>query len=183
MKKRLHRHHIIPRHAGGTDDPSNIVLLTTEEHAEAHRKLFEQFGRWQDKKAWLFLSGSANADDAWYDVMLEGKRELMRNEERWNLVKQKAANGLRRAYANGHKPWNAGKTGLKQISENVKRQAKEGNFHCIGDYQRGRTFDTDHRQKLSEMAKKREKLECKHCGKFNTPAMHARWHGNNCKVK
>lgn len=32
-----HRHHKVPRHMGGTDDPDNLVLLTIEEHAEAHR--------------------------------------------------------------------------------------------------------------------------------------------------
>ena len=30
---------------GGSDDPSNIVLLTVEEHAEAHRLLFEKYGK------------------------------------------------------------------------------------------------------------------------------------------
>jgi hypothetical protein len=52
-----HWHHIIPRHAGGTDDPSNLVRLTVEEHADAHRLLWEQHGRLQDKLAWLGLSG------------------------------------------------------------------------------------------------------------------------------
>ena len=28
---------------GGTDEPSNIVLLSIEEHAEAHKKLYEEF--------------------------------------------------------------------------------------------------------------------------------------------
>ena len=51
-----HLHHIIPRHAGGTDDPSNLVELTTEEHAEAHRKLYAEHGRWQDFCAWQALS-------------------------------------------------------------------------------------------------------------------------------
>ena len=31
-----HKHHIIPKHIGGTDDPSNLVDLTIEEHAEAN---------------------------------------------------------------------------------------------------------------------------------------------------
>lgn len=58
-----HKHHIIPRHAGGTDDPSNIVELTTEEHAEAHRKLYEEHGRWQDKIAWKVLSHQITAEE------------------------------------------------------------------------------------------------------------------------
>ncbi len=58
-----HRHHIIPRHAGGTDDPSNIVELTIEEHAEAHRLLYEEHGHWEDKVAWLGLSGKIGKDE------------------------------------------------------------------------------------------------------------------------
>jgi hypothetical protein len=52
-----HKHHIIPKHIGGSDDPSNLIELTIEEHAEAHRKLFEEHGRWRDKLAWKSLSG------------------------------------------------------------------------------------------------------------------------------
>ena len=66
-----HRHHIIPRHAGGTDDPSNIVELTIEEHAEAHRLLYEEHGRWQDKCAWRALSGQIGKDE----IILEVRRE------------------------------------------------------------------------------------------------------------
>ena len=40
-----HKHHIIPRHAGGTDDSSNLVELTVEAHAEAHKKLYEEHDR------------------------------------------------------------------------------------------------------------------------------------------
>ena len=53
----MHKHHIIPKHAGGTNDPSNFIKLTIPEHAEAHRVLWEQHGRWQDRMAWLMLSG------------------------------------------------------------------------------------------------------------------------------
>jgi hypothetical protein len=42
---------------GGSDDPSNLIELTIEEHAEAHRKLYEQHGHWQDKVAWQGLLG------------------------------------------------------------------------------------------------------------------------------
>jgi hypothetical protein len=52
-----HKYHIIPRHAGGTDDPSNLIDLTVEDHAAAHKLLWEQFGRWQDYFAWQSLVG------------------------------------------------------------------------------------------------------------------------------
>jgi NUMOD3 motif len=52
-----HKHHKIPRHMGGTDDPDNIEELTIAQHAEAHRALYEKYGHEQDRAAWLGLSG------------------------------------------------------------------------------------------------------------------------------
>jgi len=59
-----HKHHIVPKHAGGTDEPSNLVELTVDEHAEAHRKLYEQYGRKGDYIAWKALSGQISKTEA-----------------------------------------------------------------------------------------------------------------------
>jgi len=64
-----HWHHIVPKHAGGTDDSSNLIHLTIEEHAEEHRKLWEQYGRWQDKIAWQTLSGQISIQEAREEMM------------------------------------------------------------------------------------------------------------------
>ena len=64
-----HWHHIIPKHVGGSDDPSNLVLLTVEEHAEEHKKLWETYGRWQDKIAWKTLSGQITIQEAREQMM------------------------------------------------------------------------------------------------------------------
>jgi hypothetical protein len=42
---------------GGSDDPSNLIKLTVEEHALAHKKLYEQYGKREDYIAWKMLSG------------------------------------------------------------------------------------------------------------------------------
>jgi hypothetical protein len=42
---------------GGSDERSNLIELTIEEHAEAHRKLYEEYHNWQDEIAWKALSG------------------------------------------------------------------------------------------------------------------------------
>lgn len=58
-----HIHHIIPKHMGGTDDPSNLIELTVEEHALAHLKLYEQYGHWQDKVAYEGLLGRIGQEE------------------------------------------------------------------------------------------------------------------------
>jgi len=58
-----HIHHILPQYLGGTDDPSNLIELTVEEHAEAHRLLYEQHGNWQDYCAWQALSGRIGQEE------------------------------------------------------------------------------------------------------------------------
>lgn len=60
----MHKHHIIPKHMGGTNDPSNIVLCTVAEHAEHHRVLFEKHGLEWDRIAWLSLSGQIDVSEA-----------------------------------------------------------------------------------------------------------------------
>jgi len=60
---------------GGTDDPSNIVELTVEEHAQAHRKLFEEHGKWEDELAWKALAGIVSKKEATIIAMNEGAKK------------------------------------------------------------------------------------------------------------
>ena len=66
MKK--HKHHIIPRHIGGTNDPGNLIELTIKEHSLAHKSLYEQHGRWQDRVAWLSLAGIMKDEERIYEI-------------------------------------------------------------------------------------------------------------------
>jgi hypothetical protein len=79
-----HKHHIIPRHMGGTDDPSNLIALTVEQHAEAHRLLYEQYRHWQDYVAWQGLAKlDANFDAAKQSIIEGGKRGAAKSNLRW----------------------------------------------------------------------------------------------------
>ena len=40
-----HIHHIIPKHAGGSNDPSNLIELSIKDHSDAHRLLYEKYGK------------------------------------------------------------------------------------------------------------------------------------------
>jgi len=59
-----HKHHLIPRHEGGTDHPSNLIDVSIEVHAQIHKVRWEAFGHWQDKVAWLTLSKQITCAEA-----------------------------------------------------------------------------------------------------------------------
>tara|TARA_B110000971_G_scaffold203782_1_gene224598 strand:+ start:5007 stop:5606 length:600 start_codon:yes stop_codon:yes gene_type:complete len=71
-KKGFHRHHIIPRHAGGTDDDENLVYLTKEEHAKAHWDLYEKYGKDQDRRAAILVE---NGGDLNSPELIEWRKE------------------------------------------------------------------------------------------------------------
>ena len=89
MKSMYHYHHIIPKHMGGTNDPSNLVKLTIAEHAAAHKTLFEEYGNKFDYIAYMALSNQIGKEEATYLKMLgpknwtvEGKKTLQENAKK-----------------------------------------------------------------------------------------------------
>lgn len=119
----FHKHHIIPKHAGGTNDPSNLIYLTVEEHAEAHKKLWEEHGRWQDELAWKGLSGQI------------GKEEIILKTLQRNLGKtfsEETRSKMRESSKGKNKnkiPWNKGKVGFvkhtQETLDKISRSSKQ----------------------------------------------------------
>ena len=76
----MHKHHIVPKHMGGTDDKDNLIELSVEDHAEAHRKLFEEYGHWQDYIAWQGLAGLISKEDLIKKIQSEaGKARILKH--------------------------------------------------------------------------------------------------------
>lgn len=74
-----HMHHITPKHMGGSNDADNLIKLTVEEHAEAHKRLFEEHGKKEDYIAWKALSGQINNQEAFrLKCSLGGKKNKNR---------------------------------------------------------------------------------------------------------
>ena len=107
-----HSHHIIPKHAGGTDHPDNIARLTPEEHAEAHRLLYEKYGRWQDKKAYEGLAGFKGKEQIIEEIQSRPKTE----EEKKNM--SIAAYKRKRG-------WTHTEETKKKMSETAKKQNRK----------------------------------------------------------
>ena len=76
-----HIHHIIPRHMGGTDDPSNLQSLTVEEHAQAHLSLYEQHGKIEDLWAYQVLSYQITAKEGFQKVLTKNAYDTHRKQK------------------------------------------------------------------------------------------------------
>jgi hypothetical protein len=124
-----HLHHIIPKHAGGSDDPSNLIELTPEEHANAHLELYHQYGRPQDLWAASILFQDGRID-------MSGKNNPMYGKSPWNKGLTKEQNpslsgngqggfrpnsGRKSGKEFGSPPWNAGKSGYSLKSKGVSK--------------------------------------------------------------
>lgn len=85
-----HTHHIIPKHMGGTDEESNLVELTVEEHAEAHKKLYEEHGKWEDYLAWQGLAGLMTREELVKEMLSQaGKKGSKNNTNRKGMKYQR----------------------------------------------------------------------------------------------
>jgi hypothetical protein len=81
-----HIHHIVPKHMGGSNDPSNLIELTIEEHSRAHYVLWNQHGKEEDRIAWLSLSRQINTDEARrLTVILSNKRRQVSQQTRQKM--------------------------------------------------------------------------------------------------
>ena len=51
LEDRIEKHHIIPKHAGGSNEINNIVLFSTKNHTFAH---YYRFLAYQEKTMVMF---------------------------------------------------------------------------------------------------------------------------------
>lgn len=112
-----HKHHIIPKHMGGSDNSENIIELSIEEHAEAHRLLWEEYGKKQDWLAWQGLAGLMKKEEI--------VKELLSIAGKKGGAAGKGVTGNRRngALAN----WEKNRKKIIQVlRENAKRNAELG---------------------------------------------------------
>jgi hypothetical protein len=137
-----HKHHIVPRHAGGTDDPSNLVLLSVEDHALAHKELWEKYGRWQDKVAWICLSNQVTSSEAIRLIISEANLGHTRNVGENNPMFGKThTEEARKRIGEASKKRQTGKSKGPMSEERKKK---------ISESLRGKKKSPEHVKKLSE---------------------------------
>jgi hypothetical protein len=152
-----HKHHIVPKHAGGTDDPSNLVELTIAEHAEAHRILFEKYGRKQDFWAWHGLSGRIGKDEIMRQICSENGKRACEPGKYLDLIGR--SKGGQTNKLSGHMS-NLGKI----ATSSVDHQRKAGKAGAKAQHAKYPTLASDNGKKSNAL-----RFSCDTCGRIMSP--------------
>lgn len=134
---------------GGTDNPSNLIELTIEQHAEVHKNLYEAHGKIEDYYAWQGLLGNI------------GKSEIFLGLMSSDSIRQRISDGVR-------KYW-------KNISEEERIARKEQflEIRKLTSGSKGKTW------KLSEETKIKQSKPKSTTHKQNLKLFHADFSGQN----
>lgn len=153
-----HIHHKIPKHMGGTDDSNNLVELTVEEHAEAHKILYEQYGHWQDYCAWQALTGRIGQEEILR--MKQGMANKGKKRSPETIAKMKEACRLRseRQRADGtlekaNAKRSASMKGMKKSKEHLDKWVESRKGHIVSEETREKI-----RKTLAETRAKKKAL-------------------------
>jgi len=161
---------------GGSDDPSNIIRLSVAEHAEAHKKLFETHGQWEDELAWKALTGQISEAEIIHTVQTksghdcatkrsqEGTHHFLGGEVQRKLAKRMVSEGTHNLL------------GGKIQSVSNQNRLKNKTHHLLGP-------DTNNKMLADGKHPSQMKITCVHCQKLCDVANVKRWHFDNCKLR
>jgi len=87
----MHKHHIMPKHMGGSDNPDNLITLSVKEHAIAHAKLYLKHGNLKDYIAYKGLRKQMGKEEIFIETSkiggLNNKGKPKTKEHRVNISK------------------------------------------------------------------------------------------------
>ena len=101
-----HRHHLKPRHRGGTD-ADGIVEVSPTCHAMFHWCEYQLWGHEEDKCAWLGLSGAATKEEVIHmHLSNAGKKRWAQ----WDGITSEETRRKQSEAKKGKPSWNKGKS-------------------------------------------------------------------------
>jgi hypothetical protein len=100
MGSKFHKHHIVPKYLGGTNDPENLILVTKDHHALIHWWYYRMWGNKEDLGACLLLLNMSEELNKIHRSMgAEATRRLWAKGGEWV---QNRKEQLKRATAKSH---------------------------------------------------------------------------------
>ena len=193
-----HKHHIVPKHFGGDNSEQNIINLTSTEHSEVHRLLYEKYKYKQDWLAWQGLNGFLGKEDIIKESIKIGSSKAGKIAGQKSVdsgrIKEMSKKGIL-AMRNKFDNYDSYRLYMTEISKKQTGKSKEKlkDWYWITDgsqnikikngteipdgFYKGRLK----KWKTGYSNESKEKIECPHCGKLGGKPVMYRYHMNNCK--
>jgi ribosomal protein S27AE len=198
-------HHILPRCLGGSDEKSNLVDVSGQQHFICHwllTKIHTGENRGKMVNA-LMMMRSESPTQQRYNTKITGRvYAKLREEQAAYISKMNTGSKLTPEQCEKVRQSKIGKKRAPFTQEWLDKikEARQGDRNGmfgktlsnesrkkIGDKLRGRKQTEEEKKKRGASVKarglKREKKLCPHCGKEIACNMYTRWHGDNCKQK
>ena len=112
-KIRMYKHHIVPRHSGGSDDSSNLVEVTYTQHTMYHFCEWQRTGNVCDYKAWKMMRGEESYVAGW------NKGKTWSEETKRKISKSKKGISIKNS---GQNNWDNRIRAKQGIVKNIKTQ-------------------------------------------------------------
>ena len=123
---------------GGTDDPSNLITVTTAQHAHLHRLLYEVHGKVEDYFAWKGLSGQL------------GKEEIIRLKSKIGGMKPQTEQAKRKISA-FRKTFKYSEESKRKISMSQKKKnLSSEHYRWVGSQRKNFKQPESQKQKVAE---------------------------------
>ena len=131
---------------GGSDDASNLIELSIEEHAEAHRVLWETHNKKEDFVAWKCLSGFKHeCEEERKEIAAEGYRKFLKTNEGLEWIS--------RTHGRKHTEESKQKNRDKHLGKKQSEETKQKNANS----QLGKKHSQETINKLKELHSNRSK--------------------------
>ena len=179
------RHHITPRCLGGSDDTTNLALLTAKEHFICHHLLTK------------IHPTSSKLHNAFWMMLICASPNQHRHKttgKAYQVAKQIQAQIRSELWKTNNPNTNRSNAGVNNPMYGSCRTGKDNPFfgkkHSdetkakIGEKNSTKIWSTEEKEKLSDSWKNRPIIICPHCGKESIHAANMRrYHFDKCKLK
>jgi len=135
----LHKHHLVPKHRGGTD-ADGLVEVSVIRHAMFHYAEWRLHGLWEDKAAWQLLVQNVK-----HPLQVEGREVSQETRQKLSKSLKGNKNAAQPCSEETKRKISEAQKG-RTISENQKKQ--------ISEYRKGQKHSEETKAKCREAGKK-----------------------------
>lgn len=120
----LEKHHVVPKHEGGTDDPYNLIKLSLRDHRMAHKIRYDVYENKYDLSAYNFMMGQTKEAKRLI-CSANGSKSRGRKLTKEHKEKLSRPGSLNNFYGKTHSKESKEKIRQKATGRKWKKEAKE----------------------------------------------------------